>query len=86
MTARKKLEISNKRPKSEPNGQNEIIIPELEEAMATFVPRASWTEREEAILRRYWGKVPVRMLETTLKHSLPSIRTKVQNMGLRKEG
>jgi hypothetical protein len=60
----------------------EIVIPDLEKAMSTFVPR-EWSQKETDIVKKYYGKVPADLL---MKH-LPgrtkaAMRSKAQNMGL----
>jgi hypothetical protein len=57
-----------------------IVIPELEEAMQTHHSR-DWSLKEEAILKKYYNRVPIALL---LKH-LPGrshgcIRSKAQHM------
>lgn len=60
-----------------------IVIPELEEAMANFKPRYSWTEKDVAILKRYYGKVPMTLLSGQLHRSVDSIHKYAQMHGIR---
>jgi len=61
----------------------EIIIPELEESEP---PIRYWTEREEAILRKYYGKADPKKIAETLGRTKTAIQNKAQNMGLRYGG
>lgn len=72
MTRNKKLEISN----------DEILIPELEEAMETYIPRGHWSENDEKILKKYFGRVPIRTLEGYLHKSRHAVNSKATIMGL----
>jgi len=55
--------------------ENEIIIPELEEAARNYIPKyRSWTEKEIAIVKKYYGKVPIGQLAKHLKRSIYSIQ------------
>lgn len=57
---------------------NLIVIPELEEAMARYLPRKySWTDTEIATLKKYYGRVPITMLESTLHRKSTKIHEKV---------
>lgn len=60
-----------------------IVIPELEEAMANFKPRYEWTEKDIAILKRYYGKVPMSALSGQLHRSIDSIHKFAQMHGIR---
>ena len=64
---------------------NEIVIPDLEELAEQFVLK-EWTYREKAIVRKYYGRVPLRDL---MKH-LPgkteaAIRNVAGRLGVTKE-
>lgn len=60
-----------------------ILIPELEEAMAKQVVPREWTPREIAILKRYYNRVPLRVLKDHLPgRTRDAIRTKAQHMDL----
>lgn len=61
--------------------QDPLIIPELE-ALVGNVNYRHWTERDEDILRRYFGRVPVEDLAKFLGRSKQS----VQNKGYRIDG
>ena len=74
MSARKSTQMHTPDP---------IIIPELEEAMANFKPRCGWTENEIAILKRYYGKVPMSALSAQLHRSIDSIHKYAQMHGIR---
>jgi hypothetical protein len=72
-----------KQNKNVPHGtENEIIIPELEEAMERFNPRA-WTPEEEAILKKYYKRVPTKdLLKYLPRKTENAIYTKAGRMGL----
>lgn len=50
----------------------EIIIPELE---ALIRPTKDWTDKEDAILKRYYRKVPVKQLAEALNRECGKART-----------
>ncbi len=58
----------------------EIIIPELENAP----PAKSnlWTEREVAILRKYYGKKDTKAIARYLNRSVPAIQDKAFALGI----
>lgn len=59
-----------------------IIIPELEEAMARFQPhKHSWSDTEIATLKKYYGRVPITLLESTLHRKSTKIHEKVVELG-----
>lgn len=62
----------------------EIQIPELEEAMASFKPHTPfWTEKEIAIVSKYYGKVPLAKLKEHLPmRSEHAIQHKARQLGL----
>jgi hypothetical protein len=66
-----------------------ILIPELEEAMQNHHTR-DWSLNEEAILRKYYNRVPISMLQKHLPgRSHGCIRSKAQHMMIttpKKEG
>lgn len=65
---------------------NEIIIPELEEIAANYVPRGVWTERQHAILDRYYGRVPITRLRDEIGHSIDVCHREAAKRGLKKPG
>lgn len=61
---------------------NMIIIPELEEAAQNYIPKwRVWTEREKAIVWKYYGKVPIQKLSEYLNRSKASIQNFVSGSG-----
>lgn len=59
-----------------------IIIPELEEAMERYQPhKTTWTAGDLAVLKRYYGRVPISSLGTTLHRSSKTIHDQVVKMG-----
>ena len=64
---------------------NEIVIPELDEIMKTYRHTTPWTNREEAIVKKYFRRVPDTKLALTLKRTTRSIIHKAAALGV-KEG
>lgn len=64
---------------------NTITIPELEELVQNYVPKhRDWTEREIAIVRKYYKKVPTEALEKALPgRSINTIRQTAQRYGIK---
>jgi hypothetical protein len=61
----------------------EVIIPELERELETYDPRyREWTEKEEGIMLRYYGKVSMDSLIKQLGRTKTSIFGKASRMGL----
>lgn len=59
-----------------------IVIPELEEAMARYQPhKFAWSDNDIAILKKYYGRVPVTLLETYLHRNSGKIHEKVIELG-----
>ena len=59
-----------------------IEIPELEEAMARFQPhKKDWSDRDIAILKKYYGRVPIQSLESTLHRQTVKIHEKAIELG-----
>ena len=65
---------------------DEIVIPELEEApLPRYIP---WSAKEEAILRKYYGRVPISRLaqyfdqHMPIKRSRSAIASKAKRMGI----
>lgn len=59
-----------------------IIIPELEEVMARYQPHIrDWTAAERSVLKRYYARVPISSLETTLHRGSKTIHDQVVKMG-----
>ena len=59
-----------------------IVIPELEEAMSRYCHRKySWSDKEIATLKKYYGRVPVTLLESTLHRNSAKIHEKVIELG-----
>lgn len=59
----------------------EIVIPELDEAAARYVPY-EWSDEQIAVLKTYWRKVPVSLLEKYVHHSVATIDRKAADLGL----
>jgi hypothetical protein len=58
------------------------VIPELEEAMARYQPhKLSWSDKDIAILKKYYGRVPVTALESTLHRRSNAIHDKAVELG-----
>lgn len=63
-----------------------IVIPELEEAMETYIPRGCWSKEDEEVLKKYFGRVPIRTLEGYLHKSRHAVNSKAAIMGLTNRG
>ena len=78
--------------KNVPHGTDsnqEIIIPELEEAARKYVPKQrDYTDKELATIRKYYMRVPTAKLAGYLKRSLTGIHQQAVRLGLsgRKRG
>ena len=58
----------------------------LEQAASDWQPRNNaWTEREIAVLERYYGKIPARVIAKQLGRTSTSIYQKAQACGLSTE-
>lgn len=60
----------------------EIIIPELEEIAINSPPRKYWTEEEESIIKRYYGRVPGLEIAKYLGRSRHAVEMKAYSMGI----
>ena len=59
-----------------------IIIPELEEAMERYQPhKTTWSAGDLAVLKRYYGRVPITALESTLHRNSKTIHGQAAKMG-----
>jgi hypothetical protein len=65
---------------------NEIIIPELEQAAENYRPRGQWSDDEIAILKRYYGRVPITKLRDHVRHSVDACHRMAKELGLKKDG
>jgi hypothetical protein len=63
--------------------ENEIVIPELEEAMKTYRPRGLWTEEDINAVKTYYGKVPTALLAATIHRTVASINKYAENHGIK---
>lgn len=57
----------------------EITVPELEESQSEY---RMWTEREIAILRKYYGKAKTGKIAEVLKRSKSAVQAKALELGL----
>ncbi len=62
----------------------EIVIPELEKLIKTTTPRF-WSERDEKILRQYYGLVPIRSLAKIVGRSPHACEKKAHVMGISRQ-
>ncbi len=60
----------------------EIIIPELEEKIGVGLHFPDWTDRDEAILRKYYGRVRIEHLMAYLNRSRSAVAHKAAELGL----
>jgi hypothetical protein len=58
-----------------------IVIPELEKMLS--LPQFGWSERDTAILRKYYGRVPASAIAKQLDRSALAVRRKAEKLGLR---
>ena len=59
-----------------------ILIPELEEAMERYQPhKTTWSDKDNAILKRYYGRVPISSLESTLHRNSKTIHDQAIRLG-----
>ena len=65
-----------------PNSDDTIVIPELEEAMARYTPyKYTWSDKDIAILKKYYGRVAITALEAYLHRRSPKIHEKAIELG-----
>jgi hypothetical protein len=57
-----------------------IIIPELEKILGQGI-RQEWNSGDVEILKRYYGKVPVRALAKVLGRTVSAVRNKADQVG-----
>jgi len=68
--------------KAAPKNQ-EIVIPELEEAARHFTPKnRDYTENEIATIKKYYGRVPTAKLAHYLKRSVTGIQQQAVRLGI----
>jgi hypothetical protein len=60
----------------------EIVIDELEELAARYVPPNEWTDDQIAILTTYWRRVPLNALAKHCKHAREAVDKKAAELGL----
>lgn len=60
----------------------EAIIPELEELPAITPSRRPWTDREIAVLERYYGRRETKAIARALKRTPNAVGFKARSMGL----
>lgn len=61
----------------------EIVVPELEESPSNY---RMWTEREIAVLTKYYGKAKTADIAKVLKRSKSAIQSKALELGLTFKG
>ena len=59
--------------------EQDVVIPELEESTASY---RMWTDREIAILNKYYGKASTRDIAKVLKRTSSAIQAKALELGL----
>lgn len=57
----------------------EIVIPELEDSEPI---RRFWTEEEDAILRKYYGRVKAERIAEHLKRSKRAVQNRASELGI----
>jgi hypothetical protein len=78
-----KLYGPTKKSRAPPEGDNTIVIPELEEAMKTYKPHGSWSDEDVRAIKTYYGKVPTSLLATTIHHTVDSIHKYAETHGIK---
>ena len=59
-----------------------IIIPDLEEAMERYQPhKLTWSDKDNAILKRYYCRVPITSLEQILRRNSKTIHDQAVRLG-----
>jgi hypothetical protein len=59
-----------------------ILIPELEEAMERYQPhKTTWSDKDNAILKRYYCRVPITSLESTFHRGSKMIHNQAVRLG-----
>jgi hypothetical protein len=71
--------------KAKPNKVQTIVIPELEEAARIYKPMRLWSEKDNAILRKYYNRVPTSRLGGYLKRSVTSMQQHAVVIGITTE-
>ena len=64
--------------------KTEIIVPELEESQSNH--RRFWTEYEEAVLRKYYGRAEPQKIADVLERTKTAVQNKAAKMGLKYGG
>lgn len=60
-----------------------LVVPELEALVGTYAPRNKpWTEKDLAILRKYYGKVDTKQLCKYLGRSVSCVQDKARRHGI----
>ena len=62
---------------------NAIIVPELEAMMTGGGTCHKWSEREDAVMRRYYGRVDTRALAKQLGRSVSAMYKHAHSIGVR---
>ena len=62
-----------------------IVVPELEKLVGTYKNRY-WSDKHEAIVRRYYGQVPVDAIAKIVGRPPDAVRMKAKHMGLKMPG
>ena len=61
----------------------EVVVPELEKIAKTYAPRHNfWTSYEEAVLRKYYGKVPIEALVRFYNRTENAIYHQARKLGM----
>ena len=61
----------------------EIVIDELEEAMARYRPAGRpWSERDKAKVRKYYNRVPISLLAKHLERGRDAVRKMAAELGV----
>ena len=58
----------------------EVVVPELEALMGNTTMRKYWTAEDEAIVRKYYGKVPTEKLAKQIGRTLEAVQNKANKL------
>ena len=64
--------------------EQQATLEELDQIAKRFKPKNEWTPFEIEILKRYYGKVPHRVLTEKTHHSASGVASKAHELGLAK--
>jgi hypothetical protein len=57
-----------------------VVVPELEALMGSHTTRKYWTAEDEAIVRKYYGKVPTEKLAKQIGRTIEAVQNKANKL------